>query len=170
MSRRNCGGCAGSLRKGTARRALVVERDGAATPAIVCAGCMARAVAFVVPPAPATPGRVPVEIASKLRRRSCSSCGGGLRKGSARRVLVASAAGGIAPAIVCSRCALRAVAIVVAAPVEIAPLCGVCKRGASCVCAECYARSSANSRELLAANVALATTRTRRRSRPSGEA
>ena len=161
MSRRNCGGCAGSLRKGTARRALVVERDGGATPAIVCAGCMSRAIAFVVSPAPAPVGRAPVDVARKLRRRSCSSCGGGLRKGSARRVLVAGA-GGIAPAIVCSRCALRAVAIVVGAPVEIAPLCGVCKRGASAVCAECYARSSANSRELLAANVALATTRRRR--------
>jgi hypothetical protein len=85
-----------------------------------------------------------------------------MRKGTARRAWVLGAEGDIALRVVCARCALRSIGVVVPPPAQIAPLCSECKREPARVCACCYVRAISHTRELLAANAALATTRGQR--------
>lgn len=90
---------------------------------------------------------------------NCGACDRKLRKGSMRRSLVLTSDGAIRSALVCSRCALRAVAFVVPPPTTVPPICASCKRGLAKVCEECARRLASNVRELAASNVALAAKR-----------
>ncbi len=90
--------------------------------------------------------------------RACSSCPRKLRRGSARRVWIMTP-DGIELGIVCKRCALRAIAVLVPPPATVAPLCACCKRGRASVCVACMERLEQQVRELAAANVLLAARR-----------
>lgn len=70
MTARACKSCNRSLRKGSTRRALVLEPDGSIAAGLVCARCALRAVAFVVPP--------PTTIAplcGRCKREPAAVCG-----------------------------------------------------------------------------------------------
>lgn len=89
----------------------------------------------------------------------CQSCDRPLRKGSVRRAFVLLGDGTIASGLVCQRCSLRAVALVVPPPVTVAPPCSLCHKEPSRVCGTCAERLGSHVRELLAANVAMKVTR-----------
>jgi len=88
-------------------------------------------------------------------KRTCASCERALRKGAARRAWVLSPHGELKQGTVCTRCALRAVTVVVPPPTTMAPACSLCRRNAAEVCAGCYNAAAHNVRGLSAANVAL---------------
>jgi len=85
----------------------------------------------------------------------CTSCGRDLRKGSARRAVCLGADGKIETGLVCKRCALRVIAMVVPPPVTIAPTCYSCKRELAKHCQHCVDALRQNVQELTAANVRL---------------
>ena len=86
----------------------------------------------------------------------CGSCGRKLRKGSSRRSLVFDPAdGSVSLALVCLRCCLRTLSVVIPPATTIAPLCKVCKKGLASICAGCHDRSESHCRELTKSNVIL---------------
>lgn len=87
-------------------------------------------------------------------KRTCTSCDRGLRKGACRRAWVLSPHGELALGLVCTRCALRALAFVVPPATTVPPACFACKRKPAAVCRECVAKLEAHVKELAAANIA----------------
>lgn len=80
-------------------------------------------------------------MSRKKKKRRCTSCDRALRKGSKnRRAWVISPHGELESGIVCSRCALRAMAFVVPPPTTIPPLCSQCKGAPASVCGSCHDR------------------------------
>lgn len=92
--------------------------------------------------------------------KTCESCERPLRKGKARRAWVLDGHGGLKQGVVCTRCALRAVSVVVPKPTTVPTTCVLCKKELACVCRGCYNGAASNVRELSAANIALRQTNT----------
>ena len=79
-------------------------------------------------------------MTKRKRRRICASCDRVLRKGSSRRAWVMTPHRELVSGLVCSRCALRAIAFVVPPATTMAPPCTQCKRAPASVCAGCHER------------------------------
>ena len=95
-------------------------------------------------------------MSTRKKRRCCASCDRALRKGTKnRRAWVVTAHGELESGIVCSRCALRAMAFVVPPPTTLPPLCSQCKRGPASVCGGCHERVCKAVKDTLGANVVL---------------
>lgn len=85
----------------------------------------------------------------------CESCERKLRKGSTLRALVLTPHGEVKRGLVCKRCQLRSVRVVVPPPVTVPPLCCECKSAPAAVCKGCHHRVVDHVKGLSAANVAL---------------
>lgn len=69
-ARRHCTSCDRVLRRGSTRRAWVVDGAGAMRFGLVCARCVAsRALAFIIPPPMTTPA-----LCASCRRESAKVC------------------------------------------------------------------------------------------------
>lgn len=77
-TKRHCPSCTRILRKGTGRKAWVMEPDGTIKSGIVCLRCAARAVAFVVPPA--TTLAPPCACCKRKLAKVCGECHDRLEK------------------------------------------------------------------------------------------
>jgi len=83
----------------------------------------------------------------------CHSCDRRLRKGSVRRAWVLSPDGHIASGVVCKRCALRQIVLVVPPPTTVPHLCSKCRKEVASYCLGCVQGLEQNVRELTHANV-----------------